>query len=230
MAHAHATLRAAKPSHEQKLPKNKLQQHSHGKHLARKGVRGWIRKENRVAGQQYDPPHFDGLRLSPEQAKVVQLAENGRNIFYTGSPGCGKSTVLRAIVQRLKQMGKRVRVLAPTSRAALAVNGTITWSVAGWSPNSHKLGIQELKAIITSKKNKTMRKRLRRTDVAIFDEISMVENLHFERLNQVMKAARDRPDYPAQDLPFGGAQEIITGDFAQLPPVKPFQNWIDCGS
>ncbi|KAG8166646.1 hypothetical protein KVR01_002335 [Diaporthe batatas] len=178
----------------------------------------------------HETPCSDGPQLSPEQANVVALAASGRNIFYTGSAGCGKSTVLRAIVKRLKQMDKCVVVLAPTGRAALAVGGMTTWSFAGWTPNSHKRGIEELKAKARSKKNMAVRRRLRETDVVIIDEISMVENLHFERLDQVMRAARHRRRYQAEHLPFGGVQVIATGDFAQLPPVKPFRHCIDCGN
>lgn len=173
--------------------------------------------------------HVDGHRLSPEQAEVVELAAEGHNIFYTGSAGCGKSTVLRAMVQRLTLMGKRVRVMAPTGRAALAINGTTTWTFAGWTPNSHKLGIEKLMEL-ARRETSAVRRRLRRTDVVVIDEISMVENLHFERLNQVMKAARHTPGYPAVQYPFGGAQVIVTGDFAQLPPVRPFRHCIHCGS
>lgn len=171
----------------------------------------------------------DGPELSPEQAKVVELAAQGRNIFYTGSAGCGKSTVLRAMVQRLKHMGKRVEVMAPTGKAALAINGTTTWTFAGWSPNSHKVSIAKLKESAT-KKSSRARRRFRKTDVIIIDEISMVENLHFERLNQTMKVARIKKRYAADKYPFGGVQVIVTGDFAQLPPVKAFQHCIQCGS
>ncbi|POS72195.1 PIF1 [Diaporthe helianthi] len=176
-----------------------------------------------------EPPRVVGPRLSPEQAKVVALAASGRNIFYTGSAGSGKSTVLHAIVQRLEHMGKRVWVLAPTGRAALAINGRTTWSFAGWTPNSHKHGIEELKATARDEDNPAV-PRFRKTDVVIIDEISMVENLHFERLDQVMRAARHTKDFPAEHRPFGGVQVIVTGDFAQLPPVRPFGHCIECGS
>ena len=157
--------------------------------------------------------------LCPEQLEVVELAASGRNIFYTGSAGCGKSTVLHAITRRLRDEGKTVRVMAPTGKSALAINGTTTWTFAGWTPNSHKrkLELLEVEAL------KMRRRRLRETDTIIIDEISMVENLHFERLNAIMKSARDN------DRPFGGVQVIVTGDFCQLPPVKPFQHCIDCG-
>ena len=66
-------------------------------------------------------------------------------------------------------------------------------------------------------------KRLKGTDVLVIDEISMMENHHFERLNRVMKYVRkDR-------RAFGGVQLIVTGDFCQLPPVEPFRFCMECG-
>lgn len=200
---------------ETKVPKPKLK-------------RGRPRKKSTEAPVSSEPLHLDGPRLSPEQAEVVELAASGRNIFYTGSAGSGKSTVLRALVQRLTHMGKRVRVVAPTGRAALAINGTTTWTFAGWSPNSHKLGVEQLRAA-ARKKGGAARRRFRRTDVVIVDEVSMVENLHLERLSQVMKAARHKRGYAAEGYAFGGVQVIVTGDFAQLPPVRPFRHCMECG-
>lgn len=179
-----------------------------------------------ISGENFE---YDGTRLSPEQARVVELAAQGRNIFYTGPAGCGKSTVLRAVVQRLKALGKCVQVMAPTGKAALAINGTTTWTFAGWNPNSHKVSLAKLKEAATMPWG-TAYRRFQRTDVIIIDEISMVENLHFERINQVMKVARAETKFAAEWLPFGGVQVIVTGDFAQLPPVQPFKYCYECGS
>lgn len=165
-------------------------------------------------------------KLCPEQAALVELITSGKNVFYTGSAGCGKSTVLRAFVARLRARGKIVRILAPTGRAALQVNGTTTWSYAGWTPNSHKMTLDELKA---KAHGKIVWRRFDQTDVLVIDEISMVENLHFERLNQVMKDALWEPKSGHQQKPFGGVQVVVTGDFCQLPPVKPFQHCMECG-
>ncbi|KAK3897026.1 hypothetical protein C8A05DRAFT_39425 [Staphylotrichum tortipilum] len=98
--------------------------------------------------------------------------------------------MLHAIRRRLRDDRNTVRVMAPTGKASLAINGTTTWTFAGWTPNYH----------------------------------NMVENMHFERPNAIMKSACD------DDRTFGGVQVIVTGDFCQLPPVKPFQHCIDCGS
>lgn len=159
--------------------------------------------------------------LCREQADLVELIVSGRNVFYTGSAGCGKSTVLKAFTHRLREMGKDVRIVAPTGRAALDINGSTTWTFAGWTPNHMKKSIAELEK---NAHGKFVNRRLRATDVLVIDEISMVENHYFERLNRILKTARGKPDKP-----FGGLQLIVTGDFCQLPPVKPFQFCIECG-
>ena len=65
--------------------------------------------------------------------------------------------------------------------------------------------------------------RLKDTNVLVIDEISMMENHHFERLNKIMRYALNA------DMPFGGVQVVVTGDFCQLPPVRSFQYCITCG-
>lgn len=62
------------------------------------------------------------------------------------------------------------------------------------------------------------------TQTLIIDEVSMVSYLMFDRMNQMAKVARDEPD-----LPFGGIQLIVFGDFCQLPPVLPHQYCFQCG-
>lgn len=178
-------------------------------------------------GFSQQPPSYDEfddkrLSLSPEQEAVVELAAMGHNIFYTGSAGSGKSTVLHAIRDRLRRLDRRVRVVAPTGKAASNVNGITTWSFAGWSPSLTNQSIIDL--ILSAWYDDLVIDRIRATDVLIIDEISMVENHHFERLNTVFKVLR------ADGRPFGGVQIIVVGDFCQLPPVLPFQLCYQCGS
>lgn len=178
-------------------------------------------------GLSQQPPSYNDFEdklppLSPEQEAVVELAAQGRNIFYTGSAGSGKSTVLHAIRDRLRRLGRRVHVVAPTGKAASNVNGLTTWTFAGWNPGMMKQSIIDL--ILSVWHDDLVTDRIRATDVFIIDEISMVENHHFERLNTVFKCLRADP------RPFGGMQIIAVGDFCQLPPVLPFQLCYQCGS
>lgn len=168
--------------------------------------------------------HEKEPRLCAEQQQLVDLILSGRNVFYTGSAGCGKSTVLKAFTRRLRAMGKKVNIVAPTGKAALQVNGWTTWMYAGLTPDANKLPLAEWRK---KANGKLVWKRMNKTDVLVIDEISMVENHHLQRLNEMMKAARPKPHQP--DEAFGGVQVIVTGDFCQLPPVMPFQHCIECG-
>lgn len=175
-------------------------------------------------------------QLSPEQERVVDLILSGRNVFYTGSAGTGKSTVLKAFVSRLKSQGKHIDIVAPSGIAALAVSGTTIFAYAGWTPDTFKVPLKE---IVDAAYGKKVRKRLWTTDVLVIDEISMVESDVLVRLDQLMREARvgrqlehgQPPPKSAHDrsLPFGGAQIVVTGDFCQLPPVKPFKYCLYCG-
>lgn len=107
--------------------------------------------------------------LCKEQAELVDLILSGHNVFYTGSAGCGKSTVLKAFVERLRDRGSNVHILAPTGRAALDVKGMTTWSYAGWTPDHHKKTLKELR---DSGHKKSVNRRLKETNVLVFDEIS----------------------------------------------------------
>lgn len=172
--------------------------------------------------------------LCEEQAKLVEIILSGANVHYTGSAGCGKSTVLKAFVKLLRDRNKLVKIIAPTGRAALDVDGMTFWTYAGWHPDSMKFPITVLEE--RARFQKYVNERLCETDVLVIDEISMFENHHFERLNRVMKFARNNTAKFSKEeaaanakAPFGGVQLIVTGDFCQLPPVKPFTYCFECG-
>lgn len=158
--------------------------------------------------------------LCQEQQDLVNLILSGRNVFYTGSAGCGKSTVLKAFVKQLRDKGRKVVIVAPTGRAALEVNGQTFFTFAGWVPDSFKKPIKKLRE---AAHGKFVRKRLNDVHVLVIDEVSMMENYALERLNEVMQEAR------GDSRAFGGVQVVVTGDFCQLPPVKPFRTCITCG-
>ena len=170
---------------------------------------------NPLLSAQPEPP------LHPEQERIVDCIMQGRNVFYTGSAGVGKSTVLKNFVNRLKQQGKKIDIVAPSGIAALNVGGMTTFSYAGWTPDSFKEPLDNLVAAANGNK---VRKRLCKTDVLVIDEVSMVERDVFIRLDKMMRAARhgwidwENPGHkPSSNhsrfAPFGGVQLVITGDW-----------------
>ena len=74
------------------------------------------------------------------------------------------------------------------------------------------------------------------TDVLVINEISIIENHHLERLNEVIKEGRwfanqhrKRVDaVTIRNVAFGEYQIIVTGDFYQLPLARPFGHYIEC--
>lgn len=62
------------------------------------------------------------LTLSPTQKLAVHTALNHKVSIITGGPGTGKSTVVRAIVDVLKNKKLKIALCAPTGRAAQRLN------------------------------------------------------------------------------------------------------------
>lgn len=59
-----------------------------------------------------------GIEFSAEQLHAVELATRHKFMIITGGPGCGKTTVTRALVSVFKHAGKIISLAAPTGRAA----------------------------------------------------------------------------------------------------------------
>ncbi|SJX62951.1 related to PIF1-DNA helicase involved in mitochondrial DNA repair and telomere length control [Sporisorium reilianum f. sp. reilianum] len=155
--------------------------------------------------------------LSQEQRKVLHMVvEEGKNVFFTGSAGTGKSVLLREIIRELRhKYNKRpesVAVTASTGIAACNIGGVTIHSYAGIG-----LGKEPVLQLMSKiRKQRKATARWQRTQVLIIDEVSMVDPALFDKLEEIARLIRKRPDRP-----FGGIQVVITGDFFQLPPVNP---------
>jgi DNA replication protein DnaC len=154
----------------------------------------------------------DEPQLCREQRDLVDLILSGANVFYTGSAGCGKSTVLKAFVKELRDSRRlTVKIVAPTGRAAVDIGGQTLHAFAGLTPDSLKIPLESLRKKAFSK---ALYKRFRETDVLVIDEISMVENHFLERVSEMMKEARGSREA------FGGMQVVLLGDFFQRKRSK----------
>lgn len=151
------------------------------------------------------------IYLSREQEYVLELADKGNNIFYTGSAGTGKSVLLREMIKGLKMRygNENVAVTASTGLAACNIGGVTIHSFAG-------IGLGQGDADKLYKKVRRSRKHLRRWEsikALVVDEISMIDGELLDKLDFIARKAR------RSHAPFGGIQVIFCGDFFQLPPV-----------
>ena len=152
--------------------------------------------------------------LTPEN-RFRAAALGGDNCFLTGAGGTGKSTQLRAFIA---ECPRRVSVTAPTGVAALNVGGMtihrfcgmLLGPAAGQSNEDYFAQLQrDPRRSILAGFN-----RVRRCEVLVIDEISMLPGRQLEFVEFLFRRLRGR------DEPFGGCQVIATGDFLQLPPVR----------
>ncbi|XP_026756187.2 ATP-dependent DNA helicase PIF1 [Galleria mellonella] len=156
----------------------------------------------------YSPSPLTNMSsLNAEQQRVLEACLSGKNIFFTGSAGTGKSFLLKRIVAALPP-----DVTVPTASTGVAachVGGTTLHAFAGIGDGSGSLEVLCERAM----KLPLVTQKWRKCKHLIIDEISMVDGAFFEKLEAVARHVRKN------DKPFGGIQLILCGDFLQLPPV-----------
>lgn len=145
------------------------------------------------------------MELNEKQQMAIDKALAGKNLFITGSGGVGKSVVINELSSRLS---KSAVLLAPTGIAALNIGGSTLHRTFGlpfsichtddWAPFGNAKDLFEDDTIQT----------------IIIDEISMVRSDAFVTIDQKLRRIKGY-----LDIPFGGLQVIVVGDFFQLPPV-----------
>ncbi|KAK0473303.1 hypothetical protein IW261DRAFT_714731 [Armillaria novae-zelandiae] len=78
------------------------------------------------------PDGSSSICLSPEQQHVLNLVKAGRNVFFTGSAGTGKSVLLREIIKSLREKpGHVTAITASTGIASVNIGGTTlhSWNI-----------------------------------------------------------------------------------------------------
>jgi ATP-dependent DNA helicase PIF1 len=143
-----------------------------------------------------------------DQSLALEIMLEGHSALLTGPAGSGKTYVLSDFIRRVKRTGKTVAVTATTGLAASHLGGT---TIHAWSG----LGIHDsLPPNFASSLSKSRIEIIRKTDILIIDEISMLHDFRLDLVDEAVRSVRERMD------PFGGIQVILCGDFFQLPPVN----------
>jgi ATP-dependent DNA helicase PIF1 len=147
--------------------------------------------------------------MNEKQLEALSIVKDGRNLFLTGSAGTGKSYVVKQIINYLNQNNKEYGITALTGCAAVLINGQTIHSFLylGISRNIDEIYNNLIKFKVSLNK-------LKRLEVLIIDEISMMDQELFELINKLLMMIKNN------DMPFGGIQVILVGDFYQLPPIN----------
>lgn len=143
------------------------------------------------------------------QETALAILKTGANVFLTGEPGAGKTYVINKYIAWLEAAALNVAVTASTGIAATHIGGmTIhSWSGVGTRDTLTKYDLDQ---IATKEK---LVKRIKRNNVLIIDEISMLDGKLLDMVDIITRTIRQSSE------PFGGMQVVCVGDFFQLPPI-----------
>ncbi len=148
--------------------------------------------------------------MNEKQMEAVQIIKDNNNLFLSGSAGTGKSFTINKIVSYLDSKKINYGLTALTGCAASLINAQTIHSYLCLGIDR---SLKEIYNILTTSyiaKYKT----LKLLHTLIIDEISMMSDDLFELIDLLFKKIK------SNDLPFGGIQVILVGDFHQLPPIK----------
>lgn len=139
-----------------------------------------------------------GISFSSEQKAIVKAATEKRFFVITGGPGCGKTTIVKALSKLFSLSQKRLALTAPTGRAAQRMS-----QVCGMDASTiHRL----LKFDPFTRHFYYTASNPLEADVVIVDESSMID---IQLAKSLLSAI------PQQ------ATLILVGDKDQLPSVGP---------
>ncbi len=137
------------------------------------------------------------IKMHEKQREAVTMAINNGVSVITGGPGTGKTTIVKCVLHLFKQMGKKVKLLAPTGRAAKRLSESCNFEAS----TIHRALEVDYNSPSMFKYN-NMNKLC--ADVVIVDEISMVDIQLMYFLIRALKR---------------NCQIVFVGDKDQLPSV-----------
>jgi hypothetical protein len=133
-------------------------------------------------------------------------------MYMGGAAGSGKSTVIKAVLEfaRLWRVRDRVLVTATTGIAAVHVRGQTVHGAFGLGWGKARSGRGRAAGGVLS----AAEAALCRAFLVVVDEVSMMDKALLANMSARLQTLRDK-----RDLPFGGVDLVLVGDFFQLPPV-----------
>ncbi|MFH1534661.1 MAG: PIF1 family DEAD/DEAH box helicase [Patescibacteria group bacterium] len=145
-----------------------------------------------------------------KQSDALDILKMGHNVFLTGFAGSGKTFLLNKYIEYLRKSNVEVGVTASTGIAATHMEGRTIHSWAGMGISS-EMTKPEIKKVL---RKAHIKKRIASTRVLIIDEISMLGHRQLDLVDEICRLGKK------QNIPFGGMQIILSGDFFQLPPIN----------
>jgi len=172
-------------------------------------IRDLLVDHNRETGMNI-PTEYD-LELSDTQRNAFSKFRSGESMLILGSAGTGKTRLVKEFYKYVKRNDetKTMYITSTTGISAYNIGGITINSFMGIGT-----GDASIEVLLKRLRYKiSIKDRIRRTDILVIDEISMMSASIFEKIDVIFQTLRK------SKLPFGGIQLILTGDFLQLETI-----------
>lgn len=147
--------------------------------------------------------------MNEKQQFAYDVLQAGHNVFLTGSAGTGKSYVINKFKENYEKRNE-LAITSTTGISALLIGGRTlhSWAGIGLGEDEEDILLKRIEA------SPNAVKKWQRVKTLVIDEISMLKPSLFDKLNYIAKQMKN------SELPFGGIQIVMVGDFCQLPVIK----------
>jgi hypothetical protein len=167
------------------------------------------------------------------EKKLINAIDDGDNVLLTGGAGVGKTFHTNEIINHLKNKNKKFAVCAMTGLASQHLHFGMT--IHRFLQVGNKTKKSDIDELLDSDSFMENLETICGVSAIIIDEVSMMRSDFLELMNEVLKNARYQYNLKnkivldhKENLPFGGYQIILVGDFCQLPPVVPGEEKVPC--
>jgi len=145
------------------------------------------------------------LKFEPEAIQALNIMENTKfSLYLTWKAWAWKSTLINFFIENTK---KRFLLLWTTWISAINIQGQTIHRFFGIIPDEKHCYMNSSNINI-----------LRKTDIFIIDEVSMMRSDLFDLIDKKLKI------FMQNELPFGWKQIVFVWDLFQLPPVPEKDN------
>ncbi len=159
-------------------------------------------KDNKIDKYLKDYEKRCSITFNNCQKDAIKGAIKNNFFIITGGPGTGKTTIIKAIVEILKDLydltSENFALLAPTGRASKRISESV--KAPAWTIHKYLKWNKETETFLVDEYNKSYE------DIVIVDEASMIDIFLFSSLLKGLK---------------NNVKLILVGDANQLPSIGP---------
>lgn len=159
-------------------------------------------KDNKIDKYLKDYEKRCSITFNNCQKDAIKGAIKNNFFIITGGPGTGKTTIIKAIVEILKDLydltSENFALLAPTGRASKRISESV--KAPAWTIHKYLKWNKETETFLVDEYNKSYE------DIVIVDEASMIDIFLFSSLLKGLKS---------------NVKLILVGDANQLPSIGP---------